>query len=217
MPDVFINKDKPANEKKESCLPKLSFIQRLKQPLLAYVTNPVGMHFESQGEDEEVVLLLRRHIVTNIPWLAAGFMMFIAPAVIFPLLSFFNPIHLPFRFQFVFTIFWYVLTFGTTLMGFLNWYFNVYIVTNERIVDVDFINLLYRQIASTRIVRIQDVTYKVGGMVRAIFDYGDVYIQTAGTEENFEFEAVPFPEAVAKKLLYLMEQEEKEQEKVKSV
>lgn len=202
MPDVFVEK-----------IPsKQSFWQRLKQPLLAYVANPVGMHFESQGEEEEVVLLLRRHIVTNLPWLAAGFIMFIAPAIIFPLLSFFNPIDLPFRFQFVFTVFWYVLTFGTTLMGFLNWYFNVYIVTNERIVDVDFIHLLYRQISSTRIVRIQDVTYKVGGVIRAIFDYGDVFIQTAGTEKNFEFDAVPHPEMVAKKLLALMEQKEEGKE-----
>ncbi|MBI5465389.1 PH domain-containing protein [Candidatus Gottesmanbacteria bacterium] len=207
MPDVFVEKTPT----------KQSFWQRLKQPLLAYVANPAGMHFESQEPEEEVVLLLRRHIITNVPWLTAGFLMFIAPPIIFPLLSFFNPLHLPFRFQFIFTLFWYVLTFGTTLMGFLNWYFNVYIVTNERIVDVDFINLLYRQIASTRIVRIQDVTYKVGGLVRAIFDYGDVYIQTAGTEENFEFEAVPHPEMVAKKLLNLMEREEKEQEKVESV
>lgn len=217
MPDVFINKDKKANYKQDYYSPRTSFWHRLKQPFLAYISNPTEMHFESQEEDEKVVLLLRRHIITNIPWLAAGFIMFIAPPIIFPMLSFFNPVSLPFRFQFIFTVFWYVLTFGTTLMGFLNWYFNVYIVTNERIVDVDFINLLYRQISSTRIARIQDVTYKVGGMLRAVFDYGDVYIQTAGTEDNFEFEAVPYPEMVAKKLLSLMEQKEEGKEKTGGV
>ncbi len=201
MPDVFV-------EKKENT-PKPSFWQRLKQPLMAYIANPEGMRFESQEENEEVVLLLRRHIITNVPWLTAGFLMFIAPPIIFPMLAVFKLIPaLPLQYNLVFTLFWYVLTFGTTLMGFLNWYFNVYIVTNARIIDVDFINLLYRQIASTRIVRIQDVTYKVGGVIRAIFDYGDVHIQTAGTEDNFEFEAVPRPEMVAKKLLALMEKKE---------
>ncbi|MCL5676195.1 MAG: PH domain-containing protein [Patescibacteria group bacterium] len=217
MPDVFVNpkkntapvlKAKPVDKEQ----PKMSFWQKIKQPLMAYMVSPSGMHFESQEKDEEVVLLLRRHLITNFPWLTASFLMFIAPPVIFPLLSFFNPMPpFPLNFQFIFVLFWYVLTFGTTLMGFLNWYFNVYIVTNERIVDVDFINLLYRQISSTRIVRVQDVTYKVGGMVRAVFDYGDVYIQTAGTEENFEFEAVPHPEMVTKKLLELMEKKEEGQ------
>jgi hypothetical protein len=96
--------------------------------------------------------------------------------------------------------------FGTIMLaGFINWFFNVYIVTNERIVDVDFINILYKQVSSTRLNLIQDVTVKTGGVVRAFFDYGDVFVQTAGTEANFDFHAVPHPQQVAHEIEKLME------------
>ncbi|MBI4999751.1 PH domain-containing protein, partial [Candidatus Gottesmanbacteria bacterium] len=105
-------------------------------------------------------------------------------------------------------ILWYLVTFGFALVSFITWYFNVYIVTNERIVDVDFLHLLYKELSSTRIARIQDVTYKLGGVFRALFDFGDVFIQTAGTEPNFDFLAVPHPEAVVRKIAELMEARE---------
>ena len=44
------------------------------------------------------------------------------------------------------------------------------------------------------------VTFRVGGVIRHIFDYGDVLIQTAGTAPNFDFLAVPKPAFVADKI-----------------
>jgi hypothetical protein len=87
----------------------------------------------------------------------------------------------------------------------MGWYFNVYIVTNERIIDVDFFYLLYNKVSSTRIDRLQDVSYKLGGVVRAVFDFGDVFVQTAGSEPNFDFLSVPHPETVVRKIVELME------------
>ena len=52
--------------------------------------------------------------------------------------------------------------------------FNVYIVTDERIIDIDFYNLIYKEVSDANIDKIQDVTYKMGGVVRTLFNYGDV-------------------------------------------
>lgn len=217
MPDVFIEETKiPLKEKPETFVPvikkpfKRSLWHRIKQPLMAYMANPVDMHFESQEDKEEICLLLRRHPITNLPWLFAAFIMLLAPFVIFPIFSFLNPMpDLPVQYQLVFTLFWYTVTFSVVLVNYLDWFFNVYFVTNERIVDVDFNNLVHRELSSTRISKIQDVTYKVNGVIRSIFDYGDVFIQTAGTEENFIFEAVPQPQAVVKQIGELIELKEK--------
>ena len=220
MPDIFVDQEKQTNSVKvaktvkktakdtssETEKTELSplekskpstFWQRIKQPLTAYIVNPPKMHFESQEEEEQVILLLRKHPITNIPWIISGVLLLLAPIVIFPLLSFLNPFpNLPVTYQFVFTLFWYVATFGIILGNYLSWFFNVYLVTNERIVDVDFKNLVHRELSSTRITRIQDVTYKVSGVIRSVFDYGDVLVQTAGTMENFDFESSPQPENV---------------------
>jgi membrane protein YdbS with pleckstrin-like domain len=73
-------------------------------------------------------------------------------------------------------------------------------------VDVDWLNLLYKKLSTTQLGRIQDVTYKQGGLLDLFFDYGDVFIQTAGTEQNFEFEKVPQPQSVVRAIDELIEE-----------
>jgi uncharacterized membrane protein YdbT with pleckstrin-like domain len=94
--------------------------------------------------------------------------------------------------------------------SFISWFFNVYIVTDERIVDVDFLHLVYRQISYAKIDQIQDITSEMGGVVRTIFNYGDVLIQTAAEISEFTFEAVPVPDQVIKTLSSLQAEEEQE-------
>jgi hypothetical protein len=84
------------------------------------------------------------------------------------------------------------------LESFLGWYFNVYFVTNLRVIDVDFYNLVYKQVSDANIDKIQDVSYNMGGVARTVFNFGNVFIQTAAKVEEFDFLAVPNPDKVAK-------------------
>jgi len=150
---------------------------------------------------------LRRHPITNVAWMLIVVLMIFAPLVlsIFPLLSF-----LPGNFQFIAVLVWYLITMAFILENFLTWFFNVNIITDERIIDIDFHNLIYKEVSDCKIDKIQDVTYKMGGVTRTIFNYGDVYIQTAAEVPAFEFLAVPKPNKVARVLQDLMIEEEKE-------
>jgi hypothetical protein len=76
---------------------------------------------------------------------------------------------------------WYLLVTAVVLGGFLRWYFDVFVVTDERIIDIDFNNLIYKNITSTKIDNIEDVTYNVSGAIQSLFNFGQVLIQTAGT------------------------------------
>lgn len=230
MPDIFISekeeedgsprlpKGAPPIEKLEKKPPaggpeKLAVLPEIRHakhgmfPLSAFAIDPDGVSFATQGENEEIHLFLRRHFITNIPWIFFASVLFLLPPLAFPLLG-----TVPFlsllsgSAVFVLVAFYYIIVFGSVVLtSFMNWYFNVYIVTNERVVDVDFINILYREVSSTRLNLIQDVTTKTGGVIRAIFNYGDVFIQTAGTEANFDFHAVPHPQDVAREIEKLME------------
>jgi len=180
---------------------------RTKNPLAAFSVLPQRVSFETQEVKEKIVLLLRKHWVTNIPWLVITLVMIGAPLFlsVFPLLSF-----LPFRFQVVAIVIWYLVTLAYVLESFLSWYFNVYIVTDERLVDVDFYSLIYKRISETKIDRIQDVSYSQGGIIQSFFNFGTVTIQTAGEVPEFEFTAVPRPARVTKVLNQLVLQEEQE-------
>jgi uncharacterized membrane protein YdbT with pleckstrin-like domain len=101
----------------------------------------------------------------------------------------------------------YILFLITSL--FIIWvlyYLNMYIVTNERIVDVDQKGLFAHHVSELNLEKVEDVTSEVNGILGHLFDYGTVYIQTAGTKERFDFENVPNPGHITKVILHLYEQ-----------
>ena len=149
--------------------------------------------FENQGDTEEVLLTLRAHPITLIPALFNG----IVIAVLIPFLSFLlgqflNPAQLIFL-----IVFLYFVTFFYLWFQLVNWYFNIGIVTNEQLVDVDFSILSYRDVTRTELGHIEDISTRVNGFISSIFDFGDIYVQTAGTEINTIFKKVPHPARAA--------------------
>ncbi|MCS7092563.1 MAG: PH domain-containing protein [Patescibacteria group bacterium] len=172
-----------------------------------YCINPRNVNFYHKDSHEKIILLLRRHLITNVPWAVIAFCMLIAP-FFFSLLNFTEMI--PWEFKTVFVIVWYMITIAFVLEEFLGWLYHVNIITDERIMEIDFVNLIYREITDANIDQIQDVTVEMGGIWRTIFKFGDVVIQTAGEVPKIRFEAVPDPDSVAKILRDLRVEEEQE-------
>lgn len=201
--------NKPSSAAQDHHLPMPESVvgeQATRNPLSAYMVKP-KVHFETQEREEKVVLLLRRHAITNIRWILTATFLVIVPWLwsVFPFFAV-----LPQRFQMMLAIIWYLFIIAYILEHFLSWYYNVQIITDERIVDVDFHSLLYKEVSETKIENIQDVTFVMGGAPRALFNYGTVYIQTAGEKREFDFEDIPHPDRVAKILNELILEEEKE-------
>lgn len=196
MPDIFVSPAKEVEEKPQTT-----------NPLSAFVTRPLNLHFETQEKKEKIILLLRRHMITNLPWLVVALVMIVTPTIIvrFVSLNFIPP-----NFRLIATLAWYLLTFAFAFERFLSWFFNVNIITDERIIDINFPSILYKDISETKIDRIQDVSAKTGGFIRSLFNFGDVVIQTAGTIPEIYFEAVPNPGQVSKVLNDLILEEERE-------
>ncbi len=108
------------------------------------------------------------------------------------------------------TFAWYTATISFAFEKFLIWFFTVSIVTDERIVDVDYPSLLYRRISDTKLDKIQDKTVSMGGLFQSLFNFGNVIIQTAGEQPEFEFIEISNPERVVKILNMLLLEEEQE-------
>lgn len=209
MPEVFNSKkknDKTPNVTKHRHLPSKDALPGYtKNPISAYCYYPDHVNFVGADDQEKIVLLLRRHPITNLGWIFTSILMFATPAV-FVAFGFLSTI--PFELLTVGLLFWYLISFAFTFEQFLTWFFNVYIITDERVFDVDFINLVYREITDANLDQIQDVTVKVGSVIRTIFDFGDVHIQTAAAIAEIDFQAVPHPDLVAQVLRELRVEEE---------
>lgn len=157
--------------------------------------------FESQHAKEEVVLVVRKHPVTQLTWiinsillLILGFILsiFVFPQILAPNLNF---VFIVFLLVFVFSYFW---------LNFLFWYFTVGIITTERVLDLDFLSILYKEFTATTIDQVSDISTKIGGFAGSLFNYGDVFVKTEGFQQNIEFDDVPQPSEIVKIINDLM-------------
>lgn len=62
---------------------------------------------------------------------------------------------------------------------------DTWILTSERMVDVEQIALFSRRVSTLSLDRIQDITIQQTGLLSAFLGIGTVFIQTAGAEEEF--------------------------------
>lgn len=210
MPDIFVaNKNKKKDKQNGEKSPIKQAHEKAKL-FTTYSFMPENLRFQTQSPGETILLFLRSHWITNLPWIIATILLLITPLFLIPLFTDIQlfPFVIPQNYITFLTLLWYMATFSFALVEFLLWYFTISLVTTERIVDIDLKNLLLKDISETRISKIEDVTAQTGGFIRSLFDFGDVYIQTAGSAVNFEFLGVPHPQDVVRIINQIMGKDE---------
>jgi len=93
--------------------------------------------------------------------------------------------------------------------SFIDYYLDVWIITNERIIDVEQKGFFSRTISEQRLFRVQDVTSEVNGFFATVLKYGNVHVQTAGAKQRFLFREIPGPEEVRNTIIKLVEKNKK--------
>ena len=92
---------------------------------------------------------------------------------------------------------------------FVDYYLDAWVITNDRIVNVEQQGLFARTVSELDLYKIQDVTSEVRGLIPTLFNYGNVHVQTAGTQERFVFEQVPNPHEIRKRIMVLVDEDRK--------
>ncbi|HUD09665.1 MAG TPA: hypothetical protein VMR77_02605 [Patescibacteria group bacterium] len=203
MPDIFIAEPKDETTAPVEPTPLISAdgVSAPQNPVHFFSTfkkDPDGVDFKDKEGEEKVILFIRRSLITNIRWIFFGSLLLILPLFLPFILKFFsNPLpFLPSKFYFFLSAFYYLVVATYWFINFISWYFNISLVTDKRVIDIDFSNLVYKDVAATKINLVQDVSFSQIGAIRTFFDYGDVLVQTAGTIDNLIFESVPQPENI---------------------
>src|SRR3989344_1278539 len=172
----------------------------ISQLFRSFEADTKGICFQGMDDDEQVLYVLRRHFITNFTWIALTFLFLFVPVLVsttlLPGLQNSSQIQSS-KFIFSASLFWYLFVFGFVIERFLHWFFNIFIITTKKIVDMDFFNLLNRNISETPLRNIEDVTYEITGLPGIVFNYGTVTIQTAAEKREFEFEHLSNPAKIA--------------------
>lgn len=75
-----------------------------------------------------------------------------------------------------------------------NYYLDIIIVTDKRVIDIDQLGLFARDIATVPIANVEDIKIEVLGILASLFGFGNLYIQTAGGSKEIQVKGVRHPQ-----------------------
>lgn len=147
-------------------------------------------------EGEKVVALLRKH------W--ASFIGPVIKAIIFFIIPLFA-IQVLFSHGWGALIFflWEAVVLAYIIHSWVVWYFDCFIITDQRIIDIDQRNVFSREVSETYLLNIQDITYKTEGILATLFNYGTLIVQTAGATSRIEMNFVFDPKGIQELIINL--------------
>lgn len=91
---------------------------------------------------------------------------------------------------------WFLIVWITFFIIWTNYYLDVWIITDKRIIDVEQYYLFSREVSEFKLEKIQDITVEIHGLLPTLLHFGDVHVQTAGQMREFVIRYVPHPDRV---------------------
>jgi hypothetical protein len=174
-------------------------------------------HFDGQKADEQILLVLHRYwfdilsqffLIFGMLFLLVG--SFASLPALFPNLRGSHFENLFYFLENLFFIFIWIVSF----LIWIDYYFDIWIVTDRRIVNIEQKALFSRCISELELEKVQDITTNVHGMIPTFLNYGDLQVQTAAEQEKFLFHNIPDPYSVKDLIMNLQKKQEKEEEHV---
>jgi len=128
-------------------------------------------YFEDQFDDEEVLFVFRKHPIV----MRVGLVL----ALLGPLIGVLPSLKLLTISSFVIG-----LAVGCVLGGlvflpsWISWYFSVFIVTDQRFIQITQKRLFHRAVADITLAQIQSVNYEISGLQETLLGFGTIKMQT---------------------------------------
>lgn len=143
------------------------------KPEKSEATNKKAKYFDDQFEDEEVLLVFRKHPIVMRKGLVValiGPLLGVIPAALKPTLGFgwfFGGLGIGFVLGFVFF-----------LPAWIAWFYSVFIVTDQRLIQITQKGLFHRSVVDVGLNQIQMVNYEIAGLQETLLGFGTIMVQT---------------------------------------
>lgn len=152
-------------------------------------------HFQDQFDDEEVLFVFRKHPVVMRRGLIIGMMCILLGTV--PAL--FRP---EYSVYFIGLVCGLLVGFFLFLPSFISWWFSVFIVTDQRLIQITQKGLFHRSVVDMGLGQIQMVNYQVAGLTQTMLGYGTIMMQTF--VGDLVIHEIKHPADIQKKLLEIL-------------
>lgn len=139
--------------------------------------------------NEKIILVLHRHWIVIVWEVFACVLALLVPFIATPLLAGLGLLPTIGSAIFFFSIYFMIVALAMFIIW-IDFYLDEWIITTERIIDIDQRSLFNREISEFRLENVQDVTIEIPNVAATFLKYGNIKIQTAG-EQSFTIKEVP--------------------------
>jgi len=96
---------------------------------------------------------------------------------------------------------WLLFVWMAAFSTFLKYYLTSWIITNTRIVDIRQYGFFSRAVSSFLLIRVQDITTEIYGLIPTLVGYGHLHVETAGNDESFSMNGIAHPQQLRDQIL----------------
>ncbi len=167
---------------------------------------------------EKLMFTARRHPITFVPYVIFFLLLLVAPFGLYWLitnsgLNSYLQSQTGFALAILAASVYYLSCFLFFYTYFVTFHLDLWIVTNDRLLDMEQKSLFNRVISELDLYQIQDATSEVKGLFPSMFNYGNLTLQTAGAVDKFTFRSVANPNKLREAILNLAAEDKKHHEK----
>lgn len=161
-------------------------------------------------EEKKIIIFSHRHWIAFLSQIIISSILIIVPIVVIILLDIYYPKFsdgVLKNFLVLFSSAYYLLILTFIFNAWISYYFDIYILTDELIVDITQDGFFHRKVAQLSLLRVQDVSSNIKGFLPTLFAFGDVLVETAGEQsEEFLLKSIPNPQEFSAKVLEMHNQ-----------
>ena len=163
-------------------------------------------YFKEQFDDEEVLMVFRKHPVVMRKGILIASVGILLPMLYIMALTFIyanNPEKLPSVTMFYIALgVGFLLAIILMLPSWISWYYSVYIVTNQRLIQISQKGMFRRSMVSFGLNQIQMINYEIGGFQETVLGFGTIMVQTY--VGSLTIHEVHHPGKIQKELLHIL-------------
>ena len=141
--------------------------------------------------NEKILMVLHRHWIVIGSKILVGLVLILLPSLALPYFPAAGELLGASQIILWFCFVIYLMIVAVVLFVFwIDYYLDVWIITSERIVDINQRGLFNREVSEFMLDKVQDITVEIPNMLATVLKFGNIIIQTAG-ENSFSIKQIP--------------------------